>query len=62
MTNADRIRQMTDEELAAEIAWLVVVAIKQLHPFARWKATDEELIRGTAGDIGEWLKMEADHE
>ena len=62
MTNGDRIRQMTDEELAHEIAWLIVAAVKQLHPFASWKEEDSELIRGTAEDMIPWLKREADHE
>ena len=31
-TNADRIRAMTDGEMAKEIAWLIVEAMKQLHP------------------------------
>ena len=60
MTNAERIRQMTDEELADEIAWLIVEAMKQLHPFAKWKAEDSELIRGTSEEMLEWLKQEVE--
>ena len=59
MTNGDRIRQMTDEELATEISWLIVEAMKQLHPFASWKVEDSELIRGTAEDMLPWLREEA---
>ena len=58
MTNGDRIRQMSDEELGAEIAWLIVEAMKQLHPFAKWKVEDSELVAGTAEDMLEWLKQE----
>jgi len=57
-TNADRIRAMTDEELADEIALLIVEAMKQLHPFAKWKAEDRELISGTSEEVLEWLKQE----
>ena len=59
-TNADRIRAMTDGEMAKEIAWLIVEAMKQLHPFAKWKAEDSELIRGTAEEMLDWLKQEAE--
>ena len=58
MTNADKIRAMTDEELAREIAWLIVEAVKQLHPFSKWKASDDVLINGTADEMIEWLKQE----
>ena len=47
------------EELAKEIAWLIVEAMKQLHPFAKWKAEDSELIRGTAEEMLDWLREEA---
>lgn len=60
MTNADRIRQMSDDELAREIAWLIVEAMKQLHPFSTWKASDEKLIQGTADDLLDWLKQEVE--
>lgn len=60
MNNADRIRAMSDAELADEIAWLIVEAMKQLHPFAKWKAEDSELIAGTAEEMLDWLIQEAE--
>jgi len=61
-SNADKIRQMSDEELAKEIAWLIVEAMKQLHPFSTWKASDEKMIQGTADELLDWLKQEAPDE
>ena len=58
MTNVDRMRKMSDEELATEIAWLIVEAMKQLHPFAKWKIENSELIAGTAEEMLDWLKQE----
>lgn len=60
ITHADKIRQISDEELAGEIARLIVEAVKQLHPLAKWKASDEELIRGTTGEMLDWLKQEVE--
>lgn len=55
-TNADRIRAMSDEELAKEIAWLVVEAFDQVVPGWGWKIDRDNRIAGTAKDMLDWLQ------
>lgn len=59
-TNADRIRAMSDEELAKEIAWLVVEAFDQVAPEWKWKIDRDNRIAGTAKDMLTWLQSPAD--
>ena len=61
-TNADRIRAMTDEKLAEEIAWIIVEAIDQCFPKVAWKIDRDSRISGTAKDMIEWLRQEATQE
>jgi hypothetical protein len=60
ITNADRIRAMSDEELAKEIAWLVVEAFDQVVPEWKWKIDRDNRIAGTAKDMLVWLQSPAD--
>ena len=53
MTNADRIRQMTDEELAEELTDLIINAMRSPAIFYG-RATDEQI---TAANL-KWLKLE----
>ena len=58
-SNADKIRAMTDEELAEKIVWLVVKAFDQVVHEWKWKVDRDNRIAGTAKDVLDWLKQEA---
>lgn len=66
MTNADRIRNMTDEELAE---WLTnickfesVVDEEPYVSFYNLDTTYEEEVHDSYGDLLEWLQSEAERE